>query len=152
MTLTVSAAEAHRDRHQWLRRALDELLQDYATHHAPTIEAIEKLTVEQLMAWATLEAADPTEPVGEHHKDAVLLYAAVDDEARALLSITAVPVLEGLDPQSLLLAAASLESLEHATVHDALERFARTNRRSVRLVRCIEVESLRTIVRDDDDR
>lgn len=151
MTL-VRAAEAHRDRHQWLRRALDELLQDYLAHHAGTINTIETLTVEHLLAWATLEAASPTEPVGEHHRDAVLLYAAVDDEARALLSITAVPVLDGLDPQALLLAAASLEPLEHATVHDALERFARTNRRSVRLVRCVEVESLRTIVRDDADQ
>jgi hypothetical protein len=73
MTGTVRSADAHRDRHRWLQRALDELLRDYLAHHADAINAIETLTVEQLLTWATLEAARPTEPFGEH-------YTADDDQ------------------------------------------------------------------------
>jgi hypothetical protein len=70
MTLSLYAPDAHRDRHRWLHRALDELVNDYIFHHPKAINVIETLTVEQLLFWAAQQAERPTEPVGDQHRDA----------------------------------------------------------------------------------
>lgn len=68
MTVTNRSPDAHRERHVYLHRALDELVQDYVAHHPDAID-IDTLTVKELLRWAAEEAVHPTEPYGEQHSD-----------------------------------------------------------------------------------
>lgn len=140
--------DGHRDRHVFLQRALDELVQDYLQHHPDAIDTIASLTVEQLLVWATQQTAHPTEPVGDHHRDGVLLYAWVDDVAKQPLSLVTVPVSPDALLEHLPLAAGTVVPLEAAPVFGPLARFSATTDRPVRLVRLVEVDTVRVLERN----
>jgi hypothetical protein len=55
------ACRTHRERHEELRDALDELVTDYLLHH-PRQRHVRGLVVQRLLDWAIAQAAAPTLP------------------------------------------------------------------------------------------
>lgn len=141
--------DAHRDRHRWLQHALDELVEDYVRHHLGQADSVVDLSVRRLLTWAHAQAQQPTEPYQGTHRDGILLYAWVDDAARIPIPITSVPIPAALLDHAALVATTP-DVLEAQRLRAGLEEHVQIHGRTLRLVRCVEVETLHEVAPDSD--
>jgi hypothetical protein len=134
--------DEHRDRHQFLHRAFDELLADYMLHHPRQLTFLD-MPIQQLMIWSSEQTRTPA-PLADDAVDAtpsfLLLYAWIgeDEFGSGVVGLKRALVPAGDIP----LVATTRAKMDTHEITAQLQRQADRYGKTISLARFVVVETL----------